>query len=536
MRGNFDNTGRLVLFTLRRERIMSALWIVLLAAFSVLIAPALGNLFDDTSRMAYVETVNNPAMIAMMGPVYGAENYTVGAMFSNTMLLWVIIAAAIMNILLVIRHTRGDEEKGRIEVVRSLPAGRLANLNATMITAVIVNAGLALLTGLPIALMGIESMDFGSSMLYGVTVGVSGLFFAGLAALFAQLFSSSRGAVGLSFLALAVIYMMRAAGDIDSEALSLASPMGLAQRTQVYVEDHWWPVLVLLIETAVLTLIAFALNAIRDMDQGFIHAKPGRTTASVTLRSPLGLAFRLLRNTLFAWIIGIFLLAASYASILGDIENFVNNSEFYAQVIGLNSNFTTAQMFVSMVISMISLFALVPVLTAAMKLRGEEKDGRTEHVLSRAVSRVRYLSGYTVIAFSTSVLVQFATALGLYSVAVAVLPDPGDLTLGYLLKATFAYLPSIWVIIGAAVLLIGLLPRATGAVWGYFGFTFFATFIGRIPDVLPEWFPRLTPFGYTPQLPVDEINYMTLAVLTGIAAALTAAGFFFYSKRDMSAA
>jgi len=236
---------------------------------------------------------------------------------------------------------------------------------------------------------------------------------------------------------------------------------------------------------------------------------------------------------LIAWIIGIFILGASYASILGDIDNFVNNSDFYSRVVGSNPNYTTAQMFVSMVTSMISLFALVPVLMSVLKLRGEEKEGRSEHVLSRVVSRVKYLSCYTILGFITSILVQCATAVGIYSVSAAALPDPGDLTLGYLLKANFVYLPAIWVMIGMTILLIGLLPKATLVIWGYFGFTFFATFIGRIPDILPGWFSKITPFGYVPQLPVDEINYTALAVLTVIAVGLTAAGFVFYRRRDM---
>jgi ABC-2 type transport system permease protein len=46
---------------------------------------------------------------------------------------------------------------------------------------------------------------------------------------------------------------------------------------------------------------------------------------------------------------------------------------------------------------------------------------------------------------------------------------------------------------------------------------------------------KLTPFGYVPQLPIDEINYLTMGVLIVIGAVLTAAGFFFYRRRDINA-
>jgi len=102
------------------------------------------------------------------------------------------------------------------------------------------------------------------------------------------------------------------------------------------------------------------------------------------------------------------------------------------------------------------------------------------------------------------------------------------------MKASLVFLPAIWVMIGITVLLIGLLPKLTSVIWGYFGFTFFATFIGRMPGLFPDWFGKLTPFGHVPQLPVDTVNYGTLAMLTVIAAVLTAAGFVFYKKRDMA--
>jgi len=534
MRGNFENTGKLIRFILRRERVMSTVWIAILLLFSVALAPMMDGMFDDVSRAVYAETMNNPAMVAMMGPVYGADNYTAGAMYSNAMLLWVIITVAVMNIFLVIRHTRADEEKGRTEVVRSLPTGRLANLSATLIVAVVVNTILALLTGLGIAVMGIESMGLMGSLVYGAALGASGLFFAAVAALFAQLSSSGRGAVGLSLVTLGVVYLMRAAGDMNSEALSLASPMGLVQRAQIYVANYWWPILVLLLEVAVVMAVAYALNAVRDMDQGFIHAKPGRKDAPSSLKSSFGLAFRLQRNTIIVWVFSLFILGAAYGAVLGDIDAFVASSDFYSQIVGSNPNFTTSQMFVSMVTAIMSLIALAPVLMAITKPGSEEKDGRVEHVLSRAVSRVKYLSGHLVLALAASVLVQAAIAVGIFVAAASVLPDPGDLTLGYLLQANLVYLPAVWVMIGVAVLLIGLWPKASVAIWGYYGFVFFASFMGRMPDLLPEWINKLSPYGYIPQLPVDSINYPTLAVLVAVAAVLVAGGVVFYRRRDIA--
>ena len=55
----------------------------------------------------------------MSGPGYGLDDYTLGAMITNEMVLWLAVPAAMMSIFLVVRHTRAEEETGRAELVRS---------------------------------------------------------------------------------------------------------------------------------------------------------------------------------------------------------------------------------------------------------------------------------------------------------------------------------------------------------------------------------------------------------------------------------
>ena len=531
MNGDFAQTGKLVRLILRRERSVSGIWIAGLTSFSVALAAGMNVGFDDLARQALAETLSNPGVVAMMGPVYGADNYTVGAMYSNTVLLWVMLSVAVMNIFLVIRHTRADEESGRYEIVRSLPSGRLANINATMICAVIINLIMALAIGVGIYLAGDKALGFGGSLLYGFVLAASGLVFAALAALFAQLSSNSRGALGYSFLSLGFFYMLRAAGDIQNETMSLVSPLGLALRAQVFVLDVWWPCVVLLIEASSLALIAYKLDAIRDLDQGFIPAKPGRANASAFLQSAFGLAFRLLRNTLLVWTVCMFVLGASYGSILGDIDTFVQKSELYQTIIGVNNDYSIAMMFATMTNSETAMLCLVPVLSVVLRLRSEEKDGRAEQILARSVSRTGYLAGYMGLALVTSLVMQSASATGLYLTAWAVMPSPPEFSLWFLLKAGFVYLPAIWLIMGLAILLIGVLPKATSVIWGYSAFSFALSFISRVVE-LPEPVEWLNVFSHVPRLPIDTIDFTKLAGLTAVATGLVAIGFYFYRKRD----
>lgn len=531
MHSYFNDTGKLVRFILRRERVMSVVWLVMLVFITVIVPPALSSMYEigpETQSMA--ETMKNPAMIAMMGPVYGADNYNIGAMTSNFMLLFTIIGVAIMNIFFVVRHTRGDEERGRIEVIRSLPVGRLSNLSATMIAAFGINLVLALLSGFALYATGIESLDFSGSILYGVAMGVSGLFFAAITSLFAQLSANSRGVVLYSLAFLGIFYMMRAAGDINNEVIACISPLGLILRTQVYVKNFWWPVFIIILLTIIVTAAAFCLNYNRDMNQGIIPEKPGRRTASAMLGSPLGLALRLQRTTLIGWFIGMFVFGAAYGSIMGDLEAFLKSNELLMQILPTNSGYSVTELFITMLMSILSLTGTIPVLTSMLTLRSEEKRNQSEHILARVVSRTKYMASYFSISLVNSFIMLFAAVFGLWSASAVVMETPINFL--PMFKAMMVYLPAVWFMLGITVLLIGALPEKSGLCWAYLGFSFFVIYIGRVMQ-FPEWVKKLSPFGYIPELPMDTINYTTLAVFSCVSIIMMAAGFFFYKKRDV---
>jgi len=531
--GNFDNTIRLAFFILRRERVTTAIWIGLIAIIVAGLAGPMGNVIEPAARVALGATMENPAMIAMMGPVYGIENYTLGALYSNTMLLFSAMTVAVMNIFLVVRHTRIDEELGRYEVLRSLPVGRMANLGAIMIFVVDANILVSVLVGLGLFLFGDYSMTFGGSMLFGAAMGATGLVFAAITALFAQLMPTSRATTSYAFLAMGIFYIMRAAGDINAEVLSLISPLGLMMRTQVYVGNYVWPLLILLTVAGIITAIAFKLNSLRDIDQGFIPQRPGRPEAKKGLLSPFGLSRRLLLGSVITWIIIMFALGASYGSILGDIDDFVANNEFYQVLLGESDDFSFTVLFAAMQNAMMAVIALVPLIMIVLRARSEEKEGRTEAVLTATVKRKTYLASFVCVAFATSVLMQLANTIGLYLAAIAVLPDPSELPLGMLLQANLVYLPALWAVIGLATFLLGVLPKATSAIWAYFSLVALMVFIGRMPDMLPAWVGHLSPFYYIPEMPVEDMSWPGIIGLSITAICLTAAGFVFYGRRDM---
>ena len=108
------------------------------------------------------------------------------------MLVFCVIFAAIMNIFLVVRHTRADEEAGRAELLRARPVGAAAPLTATLLLSFLANGLLAVLTTVFLIFFEAQGMTAEGAWLFGAALGVVGWFFAGLTALLAQLSENTR--------------------------------------------------------------------------------------------------------------------------------------------------------------------------------------------------------------------------------------------------------------------------------------------------------------------------------------------------------
>jgi len=559
----FHNSLKLTKFMLKRERVISTAWILSLVIINFLILLLMGGalLADDAERAQMMGMLENPALLAMVGPLYSTEISDIGALYTLMMLVFICIAVGVMNVFLVTRHTRSDEEAGRYEVLRSLPVGRLASVHAAMLTAIVINAVLALLSALTMWLGMIivgAPMGFGAALLWGSALGALGIVFAAIAAMFCQMSASSRGASGYSFALMGLFYFLRAGADMNPEEmgfLAFFSPFGLISRTWVYVHNYWWPVLVVLGAAGLFAGLSYWLCGIRDIDQGLIPARPGKARGGLLMRSAFGLNFRLTRMSLIVWILVLFFTGLSYAVVLDDIDSFVAGNHMYrtmliaptgllgyleveghtTEQIAAQMNELLAgigvsipQMFANMVGFMMAMMATVPALMFVLKARGEERASRGELILATSTSKTTYLMSFVIISFASAVLVQIAYAVGLYS-----MPSDADLPFVFLIQSALVYVPAIWVMSGLAMLLIGLAPKRAGWIWAYHAFAFFAMMYGRmLPDL--AWMANITPFGHVPQLPVDEINWATLALMTALAATLTTCGLFFYRKRDVN--
>ncbi|WP_128817729.1 ABC transporter permease [Streptomyces sp. S063] len=529
--GAFAGTAALIRFALRRDRVRLSVWLLALTLGTLATASEYTTLYATAEKRAAVAaTMDSPAALAMTGPRRYLSDYDIGAMLGHQMLGFMAVLVGLMSVLIVTRHTRNEEETGRAELVRSTVVGHHAQLASALAVAAVANIALAVLVALALVSTRIDGIGTGEALLYGLTHTVIGLVFAGIAAVTAQVTAHARGASGMALALIGVAYVLRASGDVGNDALSWLSPIGWIQRTYVFVDNRWWPLLLCLATAALTAAAGFVLSTRRDVGAGLRAARLGRRTASEALTRPFGFALRLHRATLLGFGAGLFLMGLMYGSILGDAADMVKDIEQVQEALAEIGGSSVAESFASMVMVVVAVVAAVYVVMASLRPRAEESAGRAEPLLATGLSRDRWLGSHIAVALAGGTALLLAAGLGFGLAGAA---STGDTALvGELLGAAVAYAPALWVTAGVAVVLFGWCPRAASAAWVVPVYAFLVGYLGAILR-FPDWMNDLSPFGHVPRLPAAEMSWTPVLVLTAVAAGLVLSGLAGFRRRDL---
>ncbi|HEX6969675.1 MAG TPA: ABC transporter permease [Micromonosporaceae bacterium] len=527
-------TGSLIRFILRRDRIRIPAWLAGIALVQISGAASYPGLYpteaDRRNQAAVMDA--NPAMKAMTGPGHGLDESTYGAMMTNEYLGLMAVFVALMSVLMVVRHTRAEEETGRLELIRSSIVGRHAHLAAALAVVVATNVALGLLIALGLTGLGIESIDLAGSLLFGAAYAAVGLVFVGIAAVTVQLTEHGRAAAGLAGAAIAAAYVLRAIGDVADNGLSWLSPIGWAQASAPYVDNDWWPLGLAVVGAVALIVAGFALNSRRDIGAGLRQPRPGRSTGTAWLGTPEGFAWRLQQANVVWWALAMLLFGLAYGSAVTVIEEYADN-EVIQELVRSIGGASLTESWLAMIISVLAVICTVFAVIAALRPRREETSGRAESVLATSLSRTRWVATHTGIALAGGVVMLVASGAGLGLGAAAGTGDPG--IAWTVLQAVLAYAPAVWFTTGLAVAAFGILPRATGLAWALLGYAVLVVYLGGLLQ-LPDWMLNLSPYTHIPRLPVDEFTAVPLLVLTALAAGLVALGLLGFRRRDLETA
>ncbi|WP_042450025.1 ABC transporter permease, partial [Streptacidiphilus jiangxiensis] len=439
----------------------------------------------------------------------------------------------LLCVLLVTRHTRAEEESGRLELLGAGAVGRGAPLAAGIGAALTASAVVGAITA---AFLAGSGEQLNGSLAFGAALFGCGACFAGVAAVAAQLTETGRAANGIGGAVLGLAFLLRAAGDAAGNGgpgwLVWLSPLGWAERVRPYDENAWWLVALLLLAGAVQTGIGYWLAGRRDLGGGLLPQRPGPPAAGSTLRSALGLAWRLQRGSLIGWSVGFAIGGALLGGISKGVDQLVSSSANVEQIVqrmGGSSQVTNAYLATSM--NLLAMVAAVYAVQSALRLRGEETSGRAEPVLASGVRRLAWAGGHLLHPLLGSAVLLLVGGLTAGLGAGVVFGDVPGWT-GRLLVAGLVQLPAVWVFAAVTVALFGLLPQWTSAAWGVLGVLLFIAYLGPALNA-GQWLLDLTPFTHIPKLPGAVFHAEPLLWLTLLSALLAGAGLAGLRRRDI---
>ena len=207
------------------------------AAFSA--TATVGLYPDEAQRIVAADAVNaTPAIVALYGPVYDPTSLGELAMFKLTALGAAMVS--ILMVVLVVRHTRAEEEAGRLELVGAGVVGRGAPLAAALVTVFGACVALGLLTSAGLAAAGLPAAG---SVAFGAAWAMTGACFAAVAGVTAQVTVGGRAAIGLG--------LVGDRGGVRRSAPSVTwptgspgwtswlSPIGWNQQVRAFAGDRW---------------------------------------------------------------------------------------------------------------------------------------------------------------------------------------------------------------------------------------------------------------------------------------------------------
>jgi ABC-2 type transport system permease protein len=533
VRRGLAGTWPLTRLAFRRDRfgLPAGVYVITVAVTGT--AYAFKKLYPTASGRAALAAAGggNPALRFLYGRLYGDS---LGSLTTWRYGVWAGIFAALMTIFIVIRHTRSDEEAGRLELIGSAAVGRQAAPVAALVTAA---AGVVTVTVLLCVLLPLVGLPAAGSAVLALGIGCCGLAFTGIALVAAQLTSSARAARGIALAVLGVAFVLRAVGDAAGPGglswLSWASPLAWIQFAQPFAGQRWWVLALPLAVFALGTALAFALAARRDHGAGLLPDRPGRPTASIFLHGPFGLAWRLQRGVLLGWAIGYaFTFAASGAAAKGIAQLFGTSSALEREFSRLGSSDVITNAYLAALMLLAGLVAAAYAVSAVLRLRTEETDGRAEPILATATGRVRWALSHIVVAVAGAALLLavagVATGLG-YGLRAG---SAGH-QVARMLGAAMAQLPSALVLAAVAIALFGLLPQAAvPGSWTAVGLVVAIALFGQVLQ-LSHWVLDISPFTHAPRLPGGTVTAAPLLWLGLAALAFAVTGLAGLRRRDI---
>ncbi|NLT57315.1 MAG: ABC transporter permease [Actinomycetales bacterium] len=520
-------TRELVRLALRLDRVRLPIWVLGIAVLPMTAAAQYLELYPTEESIREVGGfTSSTSLVALSGPMF---RVSVGGLTAWKTLVTALVLVGLMSLFTVVRHTRAEEETGRLELVGAVVVGRLAPLTAALLTAGLANLAVALLTALGLLGTGLPAAG---AVAMGLAVGSFGVVLTAVAAVAVQLTEGSRAANGIGAAVLGGVYLLRAVGDTGPVWLSWLSPLGWAMRIRPYAGERWWPLGLVAGLVVVLCCLAYVLAGRRDLGAGMLPQRPGPAVAAPGLRSALALAWRLHRGTLVGWVIAMALAGAIMGGAAAGLpEAFGSNRQVADVMARMGGSKGLVDMYLATVFGIIGLTAAAYTVQATLRLRAEEAGGRVEPLLATAVPRTRLaLSHLGIALLGTAVLLAVSGLCAGLGYGIQVHDVGGQVP--RLLAAGLVQFPAAGVIAGLGTALFGLVPRASQLTWAALVACLVLLELGALLG-LDQWVVDVSPFAHVPKLPGSAVETAPLAWLVAVSVVLVGVGLAGFRRRDV---
>ena len=434
--------------TMRDSRLAFIIAAGLLGGMALVLGAAISSVFPTPASRLEIDKLIGSIPAGMvnlfgkpekLGTLGGYMSWKYGAIFALGTALWSILALS--------STLAGEASRGSLDFVAVTPFGKsrvaLEKLAAHLTMLFIALAILALATTFSSNAFGDAALGDQipplSALGFALWVGFIALFFGGLAFALGPILGRS-GAAGIAGLVMIVLWV---ANGLDlGGPLAAISPFRWTADHIALVGEYDWPGLALVaVVAAVFLAIGVVAFTRRDLGITAGLSLPALPAAVLGVRGPISRAFGDQLPRALAWGIGLGIMGALLASLVGPMAAQIKDSadllKVFAQVFP-SFDLGSAGGFLQLYVELFYIAAGFAAATLVSKWASDETGNRLEAVLATPLGRARWVvaGGIAAIAAVVVMSVLFAAGIGLGAASGGV--AAGDAMLGSTALGLFA--------------------------------------------------------------------------------------------------
>lgn len=469
---------RLVTLTIRQHRLSLSLLVLLSGLITAAAVPSYGTTYTSTSaRIAAVAMAKANAASTLMYGILPSPG------LPGQIAVWELgsltcLSVAIVGSLLSVRLSRGAEDSGFIEMVRScgVGPGRPEAVALAVLGSTAVLLGLSTGAGLQ-RLGGITSHD---AAIYGASVALTFLIAATATMAAGQFVANARQAQLAGGLLVAAFFLARGAADARGWTwLGYLSGLSVMERASPATHNDVAPLIVALGLSLLLAATTVYAARRRELGAGLL---PSRTAS----RRPLRI-HSIFRLDSVLTVPGTVMWAVACAAVSGLLAAMGVSTVQTAREAGIQGGFLGSQLggedpalaFLRYVGTIAALLASACAILVVTRHRKDERDGLLEVVRSTGIAPAGPLAslvGHAAIAGAVVLAAASACCAVVGSSSLGV--EPIDAV-----RVVLGQWPAVVALVGFSALAVGTSPRLAMLSWLPVGFGALIAFLGKLLDL-----------------------------------------------------